>query len=97
MNFSRSLHEPMVFRESPRGFLPHFFTSAGLLNEKQPVPTAFFHGQDGLIMSSPFMIVLKSVPVCLLALRRRRVSSLLIYRITELIQLVVPRRPQRAV
>jgi hypothetical protein len=34
--------------------LPHSFTSAGLLNEKLPVPAAFFHGQDGLIIVFAF-------------------------------------------
>jgi hypothetical protein len=31
----------------------------GLLSEKLPVPTAFFHGLDGLTLSLPFMMVLK--------------------------------------
>ncbi len=39
--------------------MQHFFVSAGLKNEKHPVPTAYYHVQDGLIMSSPSMTVTK--------------------------------------
>jgi len=34
----------------------HSFISAGLIKEKRPVPTAYYHVQDGLIMSLPSMI-----------------------------------------